>query len=197
MIDKKPPIGLDIDGFLNEFQATFLGFHNRVYGTNYGLSDLVSYDSKPFGRESTTTDKHLDFYESNDFKNMALTMFANTLVWKLSRERKVYAITSRPDFLKMETIRQLRPHFLNRFSNVIFTTKDKKKSEVCKSLGIAYIGEDNPQYSVECANQGIEVFLYDRPWNRNLIDTPRITRIFSLLEIPDKINEMENGTRNK
>tara|TARA_Y100000310_G_scaffold344805_1_gene459637 strand:+ start:1344 stop:2072 length:729 start_codon:yes stop_codon:yes gene_type:complete len=63
----------------------------------------------------------------------------------------------------------------------------KAKSQVCRELGITKLIEDNADIALDCARNGIDVFVLPRPWNRNMAEHHRVTRVNDWQEICDKL----------
>jgi len=44
--------------------------------------------------------------------------------------------------------------------------KEKSKADICKEHNICYMIEDNMDYALELATNGIKTFLLEKPWNK-------------------------------
>jgi uncharacterized HAD superfamily protein len=61
--------------------------------------------------------------------------------------------------------------------------KGKSKGEICAEIGADYMIEDGPEYALDVASKGINVLLYDAPWNRKHVFPDNVKRIYSWSEI--------------
>ena len=90
-------------------------------------------------------------------------------------ENEIIIITSRPLIFKERTEIWLKKHFPKVHYTLIHsndfhsTNKTKSKADVCKELGIKIMIEDQDRYSLECAQSGIKVVLFDKAWNQSVV----------------------------
>jgi uncharacterized HAD superfamily protein len=83
-------------------------------------------------------------------------------------------------------------HFPDTFTSVHFTshvskTLKKNKSIVCKELGVEIMIEDNLDFALELAHNGIASLLVEKPWNKQRTEEhPLITRVKDWKEIEQK-----------
>lgn len=198
-------LAIDLDEVLAEFVRAFLDFHNAKYGTKFKREDITSYNFYEIFKEgkSETMRKIYELYNTRYFKNMPLVPFSKFGINNLSKKHELFIVTSRPRMLSDKTFKWLDKHFGKKFSGVYFSGKpfssdrEKSKAEICNQLGARVIIEDNLTYAVECALSGLNVLLFDCPWNK--FDSiilekdvrKRIRRVFSWKEIVDIFkNEM-------
>jgi len=139
-------------------------------------------------------------------KNSALWMFVKFQMWSgLSKKIKpvdwalnkllelkkkwylLYAVTARLSWMKLSTKLWLRKNFPKCFDKVVFanffTSRARKKSDICKNLWASIIIDDNLDTCIDCANNWIKSFLLDKPWNQCDALSDWITRVFSWNEI--------------
>ncbi len=71
--------------------------------------------------------------------------------------------------LKKYTEKWLEKHFANLVDEIVytdhFTDKHRNKWEVCRELWISHMIEDNMDYAIDLAENGIKTFLLEKPWN--------------------------------
>ena len=83
---------------------------------------------------------------------------------------KFHVVTARHFLLRFATWIRLYRNYKHIFDSVefasFFTRFSTKKSEICKKLWADIIIEDNLENAIECANEGIKVYLIDKPWNQ-------------------------------
>ena len=65
--------------------------------------------------------------------------------------------------------------------------------EFCKEAKSVLHIEDNLTYAEEIANAGINVILFDYPWNRKENLNPLIRRVSSWIEVIPLIREMKKA----
>lgn len=66
------------------------------------------------------------------------------------------------------------------------------KAEICLAEGIPILIEDHKDYSLSCAEKGIKVILFDKPWNRDF-EHDNITRVAGWNEALDVLNGGKNA----
>ncbi len=86
------------------------------------------------------------------------------------------------------TQKWLEKYYPNVFDDIIyanhFTSKDKSKSELCKENDIFTMVEDNFDYALDLAQNGIKTYLLEKPWNRHRMDEHKnIIKVKSWQEI--------------
>ena len=139
-------------------------------------------------------------------KNRALWMFVKFQLWswltkkikpvEWAREKlmelkekwyKLYAVTARLSWLRISTKLWLKRNFPDCFEHIVFanffTSRARKKSEICKEIWASIIIEDNLETCNDCVNQWIKCFLLDKPRNQNNKLNENIKRVYSWSEI--------------
>ncbi len=184
-------IAIDIDGVLADFQNPFLNFYNQRHGTRFTIEDMLSYEFwevLQIGKEELAKEM-IDFYGSPNFRKIPLIGGAKEAIAKLRRRNLLYSVTSRPDFIRDETITLLGEHFPGAFLQVHFTNQyggngsKEKKSDFCLKYGYEIIIEDVAGYANECAEKGITAFILTRPWNKGKMLHPEVNRVQNWEEI--------------
>ena len=189
---KEPPIkiGFDIDEVLaGNFIELFLRYYNERFKANHKKEDILDYDlSKVFGisRKEVTAIFH-GFYSSSLFKEIMPAKGSIELIQKLNGEgHELYVVTGRQIFIKEDTIRFLE-HYNECFKSIEFTKNDAlvddekrklRKVDVCKKLSLSLLVDDQQEHAKDCAREGIEVFLFDKPWNKDCKEENGIKRIY-------------------
>lgn len=185
-------IGIDLGEVVFEFVRGYL----RIYELRYGkkapaFEEIYTPDIWKVLEITKTEENELmdDFYHSELFKNLALTEGANEGVHALAESDDIYFITSRPRKLIPQTIASLDKHFYDIVFNVFYSGdrhngQGKKKAGICKQFNIKTIVEDDPRSSLECANNGIDVILFDRPWNQDIKNINNLKRANGWRELP-------------
>lgn len=187
-------IGIDIDEVLSCFVDGINDFHNRVYGTNLKFEDHISWDlEKVFGGSKERAVKVVhDFYDTGGYRNLMVKKGAQEAVNALSKNHMLVALTSRPEFMKGTTLDWLNKNFNKDINETIFgnqyssPSESVDKSVLCLKFGINVLLDDHPNSSLKCAEKGIKVFLFDRPWNKG-IEHENLIRVKDWPEIIGKL----------
>ena len=139
-------------------------------------------------------------------KNRALWMFVKFQLWswltkkikpvEWAREKllelrekwfKLYAVTARLSWLRISTKLWLKRNFPDYFEHIVFanffTSRARKKSEICKEIWASIIIEDNLETCNDCVSQWIKCFLLDKPRNQCDKLNENIKRVYSWGEI--------------
>jgi uncharacterized protein len=191
-------IGFDLDDVLLNFQDTMRVYHNETYDTNHTLEE----DCKVWNlweRWSCTPEESkqrvFDFYNHQSHYDAKPIVGSVDGISALKNDHTLHIITARPEQIKEKTFEWLDTYFPNVFEKVIFTNLfygegvKRKKSDVCKELGVEVFIEDAFHNAHDVANAGIPVLLLDQPWNQNHTDLPPlVTRVHSWPEIVEKLN---------
>ncbi len=190
---EKNKIGLDIDGVVLNFISSFLDYFNLKNKTNYSLESLTNYNLWECGLSNSKEEviRIIDEFQNSEyFDKIDFVEGAKDSINLISNFYEVYFITSRPESIKEKTEKFFYNHFPNHKHNFIFSGEiygGKKKSEICKNLGIKIMVEDNVEYSLDCATKGIKVFLMNNPWNKNYENHKNIIRVNGWKEIFNKL----------
>ncbi len=107
------------------------------------------------------------------------------------KDHEIIIITSRPISWKEKTEKWIGKHLSKINAKGIYSgdfhSQGKTKAEICEELKIVLMIEDNKNYALECAKRGIQVILFDKPWNVG-INHENIKRINSWTEAIKIIN---------
>lgn len=180
-------IGIDIDEIIAATLDAMMKYHNGMYGTSLKQADVFSYKLWEVwgGSEEEARQKWHEFFETDHF--MGICPIAGAFVaLSVLKERghELFAITARPHHIAKKTEDWLDEHFPAVFSGVRFANthglsgSKHKKSELCIELGIGVLVEDDPRHAIDCADNGVDVILFDYPWNQ--VELPeRVQRVYS------------------
>ncbi len=187
-------IAVDVDEVLAETIKSMLEKHNYTRKwKKVKWDDLINYN----------------LWEIPDLglsKNSALWMFVKFQLWSgLSKKIRpvdwalnkllelkekwylLYAVTARLSWMKLSTKLWLKKNFPNCFDKVVFanffTSRARKKSEICKEIWASIIIEDNLETCNDCVSQWIKCFLLDKPRNQCDKLNENIKRVYSWGEI--------------
>jgi uncharacterized HAD superfamily protein len=199
-MEYKKKIGLDLDEVVVDYISGFLGFYNRKSHTSFKKGDFDFYGlQKTLGVSKEQAKKAIQEFESlPEFEDIRPIEGAIETICHLSEKADFHIITSRPRSLNEKTERFLkryfgRMHFGISYSGDIYSEQGDKKSALCRKLGIPVLLEDSARYSLECANEGVKVLLFDRPWNKE-VSHENLFRVFGWNEVPGILEKL-NGDR--
>jgi 5'(3')-deoxyribonucleotidase len=178
-------IASDIDEVLADFLVMFLKYRNDTYGTDWRTEQFYTYVwSEVFGESKERMYSILsDFFVSDHIRRIRPKRGAVAGIKELAREHTIYVTTSRPRIIAPMTEQWLERHFPNCFTRVFFSNQPAygsfgaTKGEICHSIGADIFLDDQYSYCEECLKEGIEVILFDSPWNRELELPPHVTRV--------------------
>lgn len=180
-------IGIDIDEIIAATLDAMLKYHNSAYGTSLCQADVFSYCLWEVwgGSEEEAKQKWHEFYETDHFAGICPIAGAFSALTALrDRGHELFAITARPHHIAKRTENWLDVHFPAVFAGVRFANTygldgvRHKKSELCTDLGIVVLIEDDPRHAIDCADHGIDVILFDYPWNKVALPE-RVHRVHS------------------
>lgn len=183
---KKTAIGIDIDNVISDSVQPFADFwllnkiyESRLFGSRFFVEKMLLnlLSSKFMGLFSKKSRRIRDIIlkaKSKNFKKVMETVLLNVkpfpnsmkVINKLHKRYDVYLITTREYFFDVKelTYKWLKKNKIKIPRNrVIFCTD--KISEI-KRHHIRIVIEDHPKITVDMAEQGIKVYLFDYWFNR-------------------------------
>lgn len=185
----KPLLVVDIDDTSVHFTPAFLNFYNEKHKTNFVSEKCINFKLENILGISTENFKQeLDnFYDSPFFNSMLPIIDAPSVLENLRKYYNVLFLTYRDLRLKEKTSNLFLKLF-GRYPIVYSRELNKKKYEICKSLGASLIIEDYYPNAIECSNHGIECFLFNQPWNYNFpLEDTLIERVYSWEDIENRL----------
>ncbi len=186
-------IGIDVDEIVVEFTKGYLRFYTAKYNKKVLFENLFSYDLwLPLGiSKEEAFELAEEYYNSKDFENIEVVEGAVQGINDLAEENEIFFITSRPVKIKQKTYNFLKAHFPNLNLKLIhskhYQLPGKKKSELCKELGISFLIEDDERNVLDCAKEGVKVIVLSKPWNKNLQEQSNIIKANNWREVPSLI----------
>ena len=188
--EEKPKIGWDIDDIIFPLMENYLAFHNNKHGTKLELKDVYNYHLWKCGIHSSKEEsvkEVLEFQNSPAFDRIDLIPGAREVLGKISKKHEIHFVTSRPEVIKSKTEILLNRNFPKNGFKILYSGEiyggKLSKAEICKINNIPLLIEDNPDYAIDCARNGIKVILLNHPWNVNCEEHKRIIRINELYTI--------------
>ena len=190
-------IGIDIDEVIAEFVKSYiLLLKERGIFVNY--EDVINYhfwESFPITKEED--ERYIkEFFNSHHFDEIKLVDGSQSSINFLSKNHEIYFITSRPSSIKEKTCQFIHANFSLSELNIFFSGdfhlgNGKTKAEICRELHIDLMIEDNKNYALDCAKNGIKVILLGRPWNKDFKGHKNISKVDSWSEILEEIKQYE------
>ncbi len=194
-------IGVDIDEVVAEFLDSFNDFLKNEKGilrTKEQYGDQNWFEWLPPEQKDQIVE---EFRQSHYFSDMPVVSDAQKSLTELAKTNTIFFVTSRAVDIKDKTHAWLKnnfaiPHTVLHAHNhwaAAHKTVPTSKVEFCKQHNIDFIVEDGAAFSLQCANGGIPVILFDRPWNRKLPNHPLITRVHNWTEAIAIITAMKSN----
>jgi hypothetical protein len=183
-------IGIDFDDVVADSFTAIIEMHNKIHGTFFKKDDFRDYlweDTWGGTREDRIeeVDKFLTVDQSRMISPIAGSLKA---IEKLKMKgHELYIVTGRGDKHIEQTELWIKNHFPSVFDGVHYTNS-QKKSETCKNNGVEVLIDDNPEVAIECAKEGIRVFIFDQPWNRDYPFPANVERVVSWDEVVGKLS---------
>ena len=173
---RKPVIAVDNDDVLFSLVESIFLYYNTLYKTKLKLKDQTVFNlDQTFGlSEEETLKLVFDFYKSPYMMQTKPIPGALTALKKLKSQFDLVMITARPDFTRKITLKALKMHYPDIFKSVYLTNAfsqsgtKKLKSEVCLEVGALLMIDDAFHNAQDCADKGIPVILFRRPWNQSM-----------------------------
>lgn len=196
---KKPVIAVDIDEVTADFISYFVYFHNLMYKTRIKKNQVSSY----YLYQTFNTDKKemgIRFAEFQSLRLLERLEPAKGAINGINQLVKAgfspHFVTARPQTIKKETQDWIKKHFKNielpiHYTHQGFGKPELRKSEVCKKIGAKILIDDHIENALDCAENGIKVFLLNAPWNRTSSLPPNIIRVESWKEILQLISNLK------
>jgi len=190
----KKIIAVDIDEVLSETIKAMLLKHNnswrwrRVY-----REDLTDYNIWNIKKLWLTQRQAILLFARFQFLSWVFNKI-NPILWAKekilmlkSKWYKFYAVTARLSLLKISTRLWLKKYFKDCFEWIVFaeffTSRERRKSEICREIWASIIFEDNLETCLDCVNNWIKCYLFDKPWNQCDSLPEWIIRVYSWDEI--------------
>lgn len=182
-------IGVDLDETLSQTFGPCLEYIRTKTGIPHGYDDLSDHNFWEIPGIPLTKEAALGFFaefdrdHDPDHASILPVHGSVEAIGELKRRGyELHVITARGDNVRELTRLWISKHFPETFADVHFTNhyssdeKKKPKSEVCRALGIGLMIEDNIDYALELADNGVRTILLERPWNRHRSESHAFVR---------------------
>ena len=175
-------IAVDIDEVIAETLPAFLLHYNCKYQTRLAPEDFKTSD---WGANLLLAQQQVDneiseFIHSPFYRRLIPVRDSIEVLTELGEKNSLHVVTSRWGELRKTTKSWLTAHFPDVFDEIhyartshanVVQDRATRKSDLCKEIGASIMIEDCPLHAADCAENGISVILYDRPWNKNFSDS--------------------------
>jgi uncharacterized HAD superfamily protein len=187
-------IGIDLDSVLADLMIPLNDFHNDRYGTRLVTEDYVDYNLARFWNcsRAEAMERVYDFYDSPLMETIPLIPGSIEGINYLRQHHQLIVITSRPDSTQASTTKWINRYFPDTFSKIIlsnqfskYQVKAKTKGMIGKELGIEAMIDDHIEYVQDCADHGIQTYLFEAPWNKYKAVSNSIIRMRDWSEVSD------------
>ena len=190
-------IATDIDEVLAHCVAQLNRFHNDRYGTSCTLEGTSSYHlNEVWGCTAEEAKERIkEFYASQYFRDISPIEESKLVMAYLGSQYPITAITARSVDVKDITQTFMATHYPD-IQETYFAQEwaiegnGNPKGRICRHIGATVMIEDAPEFILDCAREGIPVFMMDRPWNQHIEETEYITRITGLSEMIGSLAEL-------
>lgn len=198
----------DIDGVLGDYPSTFLEYvkskelgHHKQFSSeeikmfdNGAVSDIDLYRYLRGVVSQDTLKEYKHLYRSYGLTREELVEEGAREFLDSLRKRGYYIVllTSRPfdkyKSLYLDTFIWLTQHNLTFDMLVNDSKKRDKVSELLKSSQVEFIVDDDPRLisGLESLENLKKIYILDKPYNRNLIESSKMIRVSKLSEIIKK-----------
>ena len=177
-------IGIDLDDVTVNFVELMVEYYNKKNKTNLKKHDHKTYQLWEVW--NCTREESIiivdEFQNSEVYETIQPIENSIESINTLSKTNEIYFITSRKKEFQQQTEKWIKKYFPTTHVKIIHTGDFHKpngntKAEVCQQLKIDFMIEDNEKYAQEIADKGINLLLFDQPWNQKLKDTKKIRRV--------------------
>lgn len=192
-------IALDLDEVIADFLDSLLKFYHKRKGKLHKKEEFTEYKWWPVWGVSLEEAIRItdEFHETHKIDEIKPVEFAiESLNQLINNNDELFIITARPVRFKRR-VEEWLVHYLKTDKVKVFHSGDfhkgqaSNKSQICSEMNIKLILEDSGETAIECANNGIFVLLFDKPWNKKY-SHQKIIRVKNWLEALEEIKSIRN-----
>lgn len=196
----KQILGIDIDGVIGNSDVMFREYMSKYFNREFKRESVHSFSyEKAF---DLTREEMLGFwdyfYKNEGWLKIRPVKGSLKAIERLRDFYKIIIVTGRPSILEEVTFNWLEAHKV--FYDKLFLTDFKDKYNYLLNNGHSprYFIEDHIEFARGLADNGVEVFLLDYPWNRSLKDKEQdnIRRVNNWEEVLDILTKQRAGYEN-
>lgn len=187
----KKTLAIDFDDVLCETTRAFLDFNKYKYGFEVSYEDVGVDVYKALGISETEEIKRWsEFFDAPEFCYLIPVVGMIEALQKLKDEYKLIILTARAKEWHAQIPTWIERYVPGIFEEIVFTadldTENKAKGGFCKNRDIYALVDDEPEQVRSCVECGVRVFVFDRPWNKEV--SREAIRIKSFSEIMKYLN---------
>ncbi len=174
----KKIIGIDIDSVLADSDKVFTKELERLTGRKFIREDNSPFKyEEAFHLDNDTMQKFWnDFTKKNGWQAIPTIPKSVETMQRLKKEGYyIIIISARPPIIKKQTIEWLKINKIP-YDELFLTNYEEKTNFITHLPGLLYFVEDHPDFAYQFAEKGINVLLYDWPWNKS-VSHKNITRV--------------------
>jgi uncharacterized HAD superfamily protein len=200
---KRLVIAVDCDDIIVESASAILKNYHETHGVEVPAAEMYSTDPRVWGVEhqDEAIARVYAYLRSEEHAMIPPVKEAVEALRALSKRHEIHLVTGRADFLKEATLAWIDEHFPGVFTSTEFTNfivptshqhVTRSKADVARQLAADVFIEDHPHHARIVADAGVQVLLYDWPWNRSIgAGVANVTRVRDWREIVDRIDLMD------
>mmetsp|Transcript_12307 Transcript_12307/g.31178 ORF Transcript_12307/g.31178 Transcript_12307/m.31178 type:complete len:301 (-) Transcript_12307:196-1098(-) len=195
----RPKIAVDIDEVLAQFLLSLNSYYADRFGKQYHLEH---YDEYYFCKvwncsPEMSNDIVHQFFDSHFFRDgIAPVPGALEALQALKQRCELVVVTSRQNHIREATTSWVEAHYPGIFSEMHFCNhfalegESFTKAEVMKKHGIDLLIDDNKNYALESAEEGLDVILFGSyPWNQECATHTKIKRCGGWDDVHDYVKK--------
>jgi uncharacterized HAD superfamily protein len=159
---------LDIDDVTLQYVSALINYLNKSLGKNARKRQIKSWDLEkhyPAPKEEISK-AWREFTDTKEFSNLRLIAGAKNGIQELSNYGKIYFVTYRNNGVREKTEENLKK-VPAVWKDLIFSDR-QSKIDIYRRLNASLVIDDSPSHILEAKNEGIEVLLFNQPWNQEL-----------------------------
>lgn len=184
----KPLVAIDIDDVLAHHAKAMVAYSNSVYGTNLTIDDYSEHWSNMWKIDHAQTKIRADkYHQTDDMLHYEHNQDADAVLRALSKTHRLIIVTARRNDVIGITEQWVNKHFDGIFeaihhagiwdSSITDESYTATKADLCASLGVNYLVDDQSKHCNAAAQAGIQAIMFgDYPWNKHDELHPNVVR---------------------
>ena len=192
-------IHVDIDDTIADTTSTFIDFMIHKYKFKINKEELNDHAYNKIICSLMKKDKDFfrEFEKSNFFNKIKPVKNSQKIISNLAKNNELILISGRPLNLLEGTKKWIEKYFPNCFLEIYLINqyprageeKGPRKFELCKKLNCSFSIEDDAISALSLAEIGVNVLLFNQPWNKNANLNRNITRVSTWHEVNNLLNK--------
>jgi uncharacterized HAD superfamily protein len=199
---KRLVIAVDCDDVIVNSALELLKHYHKTYGVEVPPAEAYSNDPKIWGVKDVDEriERVTEYLKTAEYQSLPPIKAALEALLALKEQHELHLVTGRVEFLKPSTLAWIDKHFPGVFTSIEFTNfivpashkhVTRSKADIARQLAADVFIEDHPHHARIVADAGVQVLLYDWPWNRSIGEgVANVTRVRDWREIVDFIDNL-------